>query len=127
VQNLEPNALVLLRQGKLEEYAKAYPPKTYDTVTALNLSPGAHTLKAWGGRWQQGSLAGLFSGEKTITFSCREGEILYIVIDVSAKEYDWWGAKDIEWKINLLNEMPRFFADRHLVLYRGDKWLVKTE
>ena len=127
VQNFDANALKLLWQGKQEEYEKAYPIKTYDTVAALSLAPGSHTLKAWGGHWQRDKLAGLFSGEKSITFSCRQGEILYIVIDVSAKEYSWWGAKGIEWKIDLQNKMPEFFTDRHLVLYRSDQWLVKPE
>jgi len=101
--------------------------KQYDTVAALSLAPGNHTLKTSGGRWQHGQLAGLLSGERSITFSCREGEIVYVVIDVSAKEYSWWGAKDIEWKIDLQKEMPEFFIDRHLLLYRGEQWLVNPE
>jgi hypothetical protein len=128
VQNFfDANALALLSQDKQEEYEKAYPGKTYDTVAALTLAPGSHTLTAWGGYWQRGKLGGLLSGERSITFSCRAGEILYIVIDVSAKEYSCWGAKGIEWKIDLQNEMPDFFADRPLVLYRGDQWLVNPE
>jgi hypothetical protein len=124
VQNFDANALELLRQGKQEEYEKTYPTTTYDTVAALSLAPGSHILNSWGGRWKRGKLAGFFSGEQSINFSCRAGEIVYIVIDVSAKEYSWWGAKGIEWKIDLYKEMPEFFTDRHLVIYRGDQWLL---
>jgi hypothetical protein len=125
MQNFDANALELLRQGKHED-EKSYRTKTFDTVAALSLSPGSHTLTAWGGRWMHSNAGPFIGGEKSINFSCREGEILYIVIEVSAKEYDWWSTKGV-WKIDLLNEMPEFFADRHLVLYRGDKWLVKSE
>jgi hypothetical protein len=127
VQNFDANALTLLRQGKKEEYEQAYPTETYDTVAALSLAPGNHTLKTWGGHWHRGELAGLLSGEQSITFSCRAGQILYVVIDVSVKEYSWWGAKDIDWKIDLQNEMPEFFSDSPLVLYRGEQWLASPE
>jgi hypothetical protein len=127
VRNADQEAWKLLRLGNLEEFKRKAPMLQYDTVAALSLAPGNHTLKASGGRWQRGELGGLLSGEQSITFSCREGEILYVVIDVSAKEYSWWGAKGIEWKIDLQKDMPEFFADRHLVLYRGDQWLVKPE
>ncbi len=125
--NLDPNALTLLREGNKEEYEKRYPTVQYDTVAAISLAPGNHTLKAWGGRWQSGTLGGLFSGEKSISFSCRQGEIVYIIIDVFAKEYIWWGAKDIQWEIEVHKDMPEIFADRHLVLYRGDQWFVDPE
>ena len=101
--------------------------KQYDTVAALSLAPGNHTLKASGGRWQHGKLAGLLSGEQSITFSCGKGEIVYLAIDVSVKEYSWWGAKGIEWKINMQKNMPDYFVDRHLLLYRSDKWFVDPE
>jgi hypothetical protein len=127
VQNFDDNALTLLRQGKQEEYEKAYPTRTYDTVAALSLTPGSHVLNSWGGRWKRGKLAGLFSGEQSMTFSCRAGEIVYLVIDVSAKEYSGWGARGIEWKIDLHKDMPEFFADRHLVIFRGDQWLLNPE
>jgi hypothetical protein len=101
--------------------------KQYDSVAALNLAPGNHTLKASGGHWQHGKVAGLLSGEQSIHFSCRKGEIVYLAIDVSVQEYSWWGAKGVEWKINLQKDMPEIFVDRHLLLYRGDKWFVDPE
>lgn len=127
VRNFDAGAMALLRQGRQEEYEKAYPLTTYETVAALSLAPGSHTLKAWGGRWQQGKRAGLLSGEASTTFSCRAGEILYLVIDVSAKEYGWWGAKGVAWKIQAHERMPEIFLDRPLLLYRGDRWLVDPE
>jgi hypothetical protein len=128
VQNFDQNALDLLQQGGREEYEKKYPTVQVDTVAAIGLAPGNHTLKAWGGRWQQGTFAGLLSGEHSIEFSCRAGEILYIVIDVFAKDYSgWWGAKDIQWNIERYKDMPEIFRDRYLVLYRGDQWLADPE
>jgi hypothetical protein len=126
VMNFDEKALSLLRQGRQEEYQKMYPTVQYDTVAAIHLAPGNHTLKAWGGRWQQGTFAGLLSGEHSIDFSCRAGQILYIVIDVWAQDYNAWGAKDVQWKIEPYKEMPEIFRDRHLVLYRGEQWLVDS-
>jgi hypothetical protein len=93
----------------------------YDTVAALRLAPGKHTIKTW---------AGPFSREQTITFACREGEILYVVIgvDLSAeKKYSWWVGGNVPMpKIDLLKDMPEFFVDRPLLLYRG-QWLMDPE
>lgn len=127
VKNFDENALILLRQGRQEEYEKMYPTVQYDTVAAIHLAPGNHTLKAWGGRWQHGTFAGLFFGKHSIEFSCRAGQILYIVIDVWAQDYNAWGAKNVQWKIDLYNDMPEIFMDRHLVLYRGGQWLADSE
>jgi hypothetical protein len=126
-QNLDAKARALLREGKQEEYDKAYPTKTYETVAALSLAPGNHTLKAWGGRWQRDKLAGLFSGEHSVTISCEAGEILYVVIDVSAKEYSWSGANDVEWRIEQHKEMPEFFGNRQFLLYRGGQWFAQPQ
>ena len=96
-----------------------FPEKTYKNMTALSLEPGSHTLKTWEGRF-------FLHGEQSITFSCRAGEILSVVIDVSAKERILLGVH-VEWKIDLQNEVPEFFADRYLLLYRGEQWLVNPE
>lgn len=126
-RNFDAGALELLRQGREEEYENSYPLTTYETVAALSLAPGSHKLKAWGGSGHQGNRWARFSGEATTTFTCRAGEILYLVIDVSAKEYDWWGAQGVEWRVDVQERMPEIFLDRHLVLYRGDQWLVEPE
>lgn len=107
------------RQGKQNEFERTYDKFRYDTLSALSLAPGTHTLKV---------SARHLGGEQLINFSCRAGEVLYVVIDLSAKEYSkFWGAKGIEWKIDLHKDMPVFFVDRQLVLYRGDQWFVNPE
>ena len=98
----------------------------YSTVAALGLAPGNHTLKASGGRWRRSNVRGWITGEQSIAFSCREGEILYVVINVFQKEKSFSGARG-EWRIDLHKDMPELFVDRHLVLYRGDQWLVNPE
>jgi hypothetical protein len=73
--------------------------------------------------------AGWLRGEQSTTFTCRAGEILYLVIDVSVKSYDsgFWGAEGFGWKIDQHSAMPPFFTDRPLLLYRGDQWLAGPE
>jgi hypothetical protein len=133
VQNFDQAAIDLYRQGKMAEYEKNYPIVNYDTLAVLSLAPGSHRLKAWGGRWEyEGKKWGRFSGEKSVQFYCEAGETLYIVIDVSMKGYekDWfwgWIPVGVEWKINQHKEMPPFFANRPLLLYRSDQWFVSPE
>lgn len=132
VQNFDQAAIDLYRQGRMAEYEKNYPIVNHDTLAVLSLVPGSHTLKAWGGRWEHGVNRGRFSGEQSLQFDCQAGETLYIVIDVSVKGYDkdwFWGLAPVgvEWKINQYKDMPPFFADRPLLLYRGDKWFVSPE
>ena len=118
-QDIDTNAVAMLSQSTQTEQAKSY-----DTVAALRLSPGQHSLKAWGGVSQRG--AGRLSGHQSISFSCQAGKVLYIVIDVSTKSASFWGAKG-EWKIERFETMPELFVDRHLVLYRGGQWFVETQ
>ncbi len=133
VQNFDQEAIDLYRQGKMAEYERNYPIVNHDTLAVLSLEPGSHTLKAWGGRWwYEGKMSRHFSGEQSLKFTCQAGETLYIVIDVSMKGYDkdwfWgWVPAGVEWKINQYKEMPAFFANRPLLLYRGDQWLVSPE
>lgn len=101
--------------------------KEQNTVAALGLSPGNHTIKTSGGRWQHGERAGLLSGEQSTTFSCGEGEIVYLVIDVSVRESGWRGAEGAEWNIDLEKAMPPFFANRPMVLFRDGMWLANPE
>jgi hypothetical protein len=113
-----PSLPLPARLGVIEDHTY----HTCDTVAALSLAPGKHTLKTW---------ACLLCRGQTIAFSCREGEILYVVIDVdvSAKEErSWWlgAGAGVVWKFDLLKDMPEFFVDRPLLLYRG-QWLVEPE
>jgi hypothetical protein len=88
-------------------------------VAAINLLPGTHTFNI---------SASHLKGEQTVSFSCQEGEVLYFVIDIFAKEYSkWFGASDIEWKIDQSKDMPSIFTDRDLILYRGEQWIVDPE
>jgi len=101
----------------------------FDSIAALSLMPGEHILKALEGRWEHGEYPSLpISGQQTINFTCQAGEVLYVVIHVSVKEHSvWWGASGIEWSIDLHKDMPEFFVDRHLLLFRGDQWFVNPE
>ncbi len=127
VTEYDSDAFELLRRGEDQEFKRRYPTVQYDTVAAIRLPPGNHSLKAWGGRWCQGRLAGLLQGEISATVSCHAGEILFVVIDVSIGEVSWWGAKDTRWNIEVHDNMPDFFRDRWLVLYRGERWLADSE
>lgn len=99
-----------------------------DTIAAIRVSPGTHTLKSWGGNWQHGELAGLISGNGSVSFTGSAGEVIYIVIDVSAREFSWaGGAKDIRWDITSQSLMPMLFRDRPLIVYRGERWLIEPE
>ncbi len=127
VTNIDQNALDLLYQGKQKEYERLYPTTQYDAVAALRLPPGSHTLEASGGHWNRGQLAGRLSGGASLQVSCRPGEILYVVIDVFPKQETERGAKDFQWKIDSRTDMPPFFKDRPLAIYRGGKWLADPE
>lgn len=127
VTDYDSEAFELLRRGEDQEFKRRYPTVRYDTVAAIRLPPGRHTLKASGGRWSRDRLGGFLPGEQTAAVSCRAGEILYVVIDVSVGEYSWWGAKDVRWNMDIHTDMPDFFRNRSLVLYRGDRWLADPE
>ncbi len=99
-----------------------------DTVAAMRVSPGSHTLKSWGGRWQYGNLGGLISGSGAHAFTAAAGQVIFVVLEVSAAEFSWaGGAKDIRWDITTQSLMPAFFRDRPMIIYRGDRWLIEPE
>ena len=95
-----------------------------ESLAALSLVPGEHTLKA-SGATVQGHYAYTVDGEQSINFSCRAGEIVYLVINMTA-ERGWWSPK-VEWKIDIDKDMPEFFVDRDLVIYSGDQWILNPE
>jgi hypothetical protein len=123
----DQDALKAYQQGKLRDIRKTYDNVRYDSIAAVSLMPGAHTLEFSEGRWQEGGLSGTVSGRQSISFACLPGEIRYLVIQVSAKELTRFGSKDVEWRIDLQNDMPELFSHRDLVIYRGDKWILNPE
>ena len=96
-------------------------------IAALSLVPGEHTLKA-SGVYLEENPNGTFSGEQSINFSCRPGEVLYVVIHASVKKLGGWTwSPKGELRIDLHKDMPEFFIDRDLVIYRGDRWVLNPE
>jgi hypothetical protein len=94
----------------------------------MRVSPGSHTLKSWGGRWQHGNLGGLISGSGTVAFTVKAGQVIFVALEVSVAEFSWaGGAKDIRWDITTQSLMPAFFRDRPMIIYRGDRWLIEPE
>lgn len=124
----DKDALNAYRQGTLKDIRKTYKNVQYDSLAVVSLMPGEHTLKVSEGRWQEGGISGgTGSGEQSISFACRRGEILYLVIQLSASEYSRFGSKDVEWRIDLHNEMPKVFFGRDLVIYRGGQWITNPK
>ena len=97
-------------------------------LAAFSLLPGTHTFDTSGGHFHHEQLAGHLSGKQSVSFSCQEGEVLYLVIDISVRKYSWWsGDVGTEWKINQYIDMPSVFTDRDLILYRGEQWIADPE
>jgi hypothetical protein len=116
----DKDALNAYRQGKLKDIRRTYKNVQYDSIAVVSLVPGEHTLNVSEGRWQEGGISGgTVSGEQSISFACRPGEILYLVVQLSASEYSRFGSKTLSGESTFTMTCRREHIVSCAMFYRG--------
>lgn len=88
-----------------------------EALVALRLAPGEHKL---------GFSARHLGGSSTLAFTCRTGELAYLVVD-AASDQNFWRPALVDWRIERSSAMPSRFARRPLVLMEDGQWHAEAE
>jgi hypothetical protein len=88
-----------------------------ETLVAMQLPPGVHTLK-FSSRH--------LGGECEVSLACRPGEINYLVLNATDNAR-FFNHALMDWQVDFLDAMPDRFARRPLVLLYEGQWFLGAE